>query len=602
MNARAGGKRLWRLLAGSLAALLVVAALLMTGLRIAIAYLPEHADNLRSWVERETRMRIEYDGLDARLRAYGPELVLTGVRVLDEQQGQTLFTSREGRIGLDLWNFFRTGQLVAGRVHLEGPRVTIVRLPDGRIRLLGLAERPADRPPFDFDRLPAGRVVIEDATVVFRDQLANQPPLELRELEGELRRDHDAVRIEGRAELPRALGSTAGFEVQLKGSLDDRAHLDARAEIDVDDLRVAGVAPFVPGRYARPLAGGGPVRVVLAVRQGQVVQARLDLDLRDAAFGVPPRRVPTVETVRVTEPRLELADGSFMRHATVTKEVEQRPARPLPAEVRFATLSGQVRLRRDGASWVLRADDLRVQPRDMPASQPARLEGRWWGHPESRFGLRLAAEHLDLQRVWPLGLAFAPPAFDRWTGLAPTGRISSIRLEATRERAGLAPAFTVDADVAAFGVLAQGRLPGVTGLTAKVSGTDQRGTLELRTGEAAFDWPRQFRAPIRVQDAVADVQWRREGDAWHVATQGARLRHDQARATLDASLQWVKPSISPVLDLDATVEGLDVTSVPLFIPVGRLRERTIAWLDRAFVAGRASNGRVRYHGPVRQFP
>ena len=38
------------------------------------------------------------------------------------------------------------------------------------------------------------------------------------------------------------------------------------------------------------------------------------------------------------------------------------------------------------------------------------------------------------------------------------------------------------------------------------------------------------------------------------------------------------------------------------MPVGRLRERTIAWLDRAFVRGSASNGRLSYRGPVRKFP
>ena len=596
------GKRVWRLIAASLAGVLVVAALLVTALRVAIAYLPDHADKLRRWVDRETGVHFEYQRLDAQLRWYGPELVLTGARVLDEQRTQVLFTAREGRVGLDLWNFFRTGQLVAGRVFLDGPRVTLVRLPDGRIRLLGLAERPSDRPPFEFDRLPAGRVLVEDATVVFRDQLANQPPLELRELEGELRRDHDAVRIDGRAKLPRALGSTAAFELQLTGSLDDRDHLDARAEVDVDDLRVAGLAQFVPERYARPLAGRGPVRAVLGLRQGRIVQARLDLDLRNAAFGVPRRELPTVETVRVSEPRLELAEGSFMRHATVTRTVEQRPAQPLPAEVRLATLSGKVRLRREGAGWTFRAEAVRVQPQDAPAPETGRLEGRWWGHPVSRFGLALDAENLDLEASWPLALAFAPPAFDRWAGLAPTGRIGSVHVEATRSRAGLPPTFAVTADVAALGVQAQGRLPGVSGLTAKVSGTDQRGTLTLRTDEAAFDWPRHFRAPIRVQDAVAELNWVRKGDTWRVATRGARLRHDQTRATVDASLQWGLPSTSPVLQLDATVEGIDVASVPQFIPVGRMRERTIAWLDRAFVAGRASNGRVRYHGPVRQFP
>jgi uncharacterized protein (TIGR02099 family) len=596
------GKRLWRLLAGTFAGLLVVAALLITALRIAIAYVPDHAHKLRAWLERETRMRIEYQRLDAQLRWYGPELVLARLRVLDEAGTQVLFTAREGRVGLDVWNFFRTGEFVAGRVYLDRPRVTIVRLPDGRIRLLGLAERPADEPPFDLDRLPAGHVVIDDATVVFRDLLAKQPPLELSELEGELRRERDSVRIEGRAELPRALGSIVEFDVRLKGSLDDREHLDARLDVDVDELRVAGLQPFVPARYARPLDGQGSVRVVLGLGQGRLTEARLRLGLRNAAFGVPARDVPPVEAVSVTEPRLELAAGNFIRHPTVTRTVLQRPAAPLPNEVRFASLSGDVRLYREDATWRLRAADLRVQPQGLPVSEPAQVEARWWGRPVSRFGLTLAVDRVDLQRYWPLALAFAPESFDRWAGLAPTGRVASLRLEATRERAGLAPSFTVNADLESLGVQPHGRLPGVSGLTVKVTGNDAQGTLELRTGDAAFDWPRQFREPIRVQRAEADLDWRREDGAWHVATRGARLQRGETQATVDAQLQWTRPSVSPVLDLDASVEGIDVSTVPQYIPVGRLRERTIAWLDRAFVSGSAGNGRVSYHGPVRKFP
>ena len=111
-------------------------------------------------------MRIEYSHLDARLRWYGPELVLRDVRVLDRDGSQALFATRRATVALDVWNFFRTGQFVAGRLRFVAPRVTLVRLADGRFRLLGQRERPADSPPFDLERLPAGRLVVEDATVV----------------------------------------------------------------------------------------------------------------------------------------------------------------------------------------------------------------------------------------------------------------------------------------------------------------------------------------------------------------------------------------------------------------------------------------------------
>jgi uncharacterized protein (TIGR02099 family) len=592
----------WRIAAGTVAAVLVLAALLITALRIAIAYLPEHAGALRAWVEQQTHVRIEYSGLDARLRWYGPEVVLRGVRVLDEEGSQALFTAREGSVGLDLWNFFRTGQLVAGRVHVVKPRVTLVRLPDGRIRLLGLKERPADRPPFELDGLPAGRVVVENAAVVFRDQMTNRPPLELRRLDGELRRDHDQVRIEGRAELPDALGSSAEFDVRLRGSLDAREHLDARVALSVDDLRLAGLATFVPQRVARPLAGRGPVRAVVAVAQGQLTLVRLTLGLRDVVLGVPERRVPAVEAVAVTAPRLETAPGSFMPHPTVTKTLEQRPAATLPAQVRFDVLSGDARLRREGPGWTFRADDLRLQEGNGTAAGAGSVHGQWWGRPVSRFGLQLEVERVDLARLWSLALATAPAAFDRWAGLGPSGRIESLAVEARRDRAGIAPGFTVHADVRGLGLRPHGRVPGVAGLTATLDGSDGRGRLVLRTAAAALDWPQLFTKPIEVDRAQAEVSWRREADTWIFATRDAQLAYGPTRAEVAAELQFEKPTVSPFLTLDAQVEGGDVASMPRYIPYGRLHEGTIAWLDRAFVRGSVSNGRLHYRGPVRRFP
>jgi uncharacterized protein YhdP len=240
--------RLWRIVAGTAAGLLVVVALLLTALRIALAYVPQKEQKLLRWIERQTQMQVEYSRLDTRLRWYGPEVVLHDLRVLEPDGSQAMFATREGSVGLDLWNFFRTGQFVAGRVSIVEPRVTVVRLADGRIRLLGLRERPSDRPPFDFDRLPAGRVVVAGATVVFRDLKTGRAPVELTGLELELRRDRDYVLLEGTTDLPQTLGTRASFEIRLKGSLDDGERLDAQVEVDADELRLAGLRDWVPSR------------------------------------------------------------------------------------------------------------------------------------------------------------------------------------------------------------------------------------------------------------------------------------------------------------------------------------------------------------------
>ncbi len=594
--------RWWRLVAGTAAGLLVVVALLLTALRIAIAYVPHNEQKLRTWIERQTHMKFEYSRLDARLRWYGPEVVLRDLRVVAEDGSQTLFATSEGSIGLDLWNFLRTGQFVAGRIRILEPRVTVVRLADGRIRLLGLRERPADRPPFDFDRLPAGRVIVEDATVVYRDLKTGRAPLELTDLDVQLRRDRDFVVMEGNATLPDELGTHADFNVRLNGTLDEREHLDARVEIDADTVRLAGLEEFLPPQVARPLAGSGHLRGVLALEQGSVSHVRLSFELRDVELQLPRRAVPPIEAVRISDPRLELAPGSQVKFPTVTKEMVERVPLPLPALARYGALEGDARLRREGEAWVFRIEGLRAQSGTLRAPKETQAWGRWTGKPVTRFGLELNVDGLDLTATWPLVLAFAPTTFDRFAGLAPRGRVETLRASVQRERAGIPPTFTVQASLVGVGVQPIGRFPGVSGVSLRLDGSDQRGTLQLRADQPVFEWPRMFREPLALERVTADGGWRREGAIWIASVKGARVLHRQGRAQVDVELGFERPGVSPILALTAEVPEVDVSLVPQVVPVGRLRERTIAWLDRAFVRGRATNGRLSYRGPVRKFP
>ena len=127
-----------------------------TALRLAIAYVPDNAARIAG-LDRaaDAHAARVLAGSTRACAGTGPRWCCATCASSTEDGSQALFETREGSVGLDLWNFFRTGELVAGRVRIVGPRVTVVRLADGRIRLLGQRERPADRPPFDLDRLPA---------------------------------------------------------------------------------------------------------------------------------------------------------------------------------------------------------------------------------------------------------------------------------------------------------------------------------------------------------------------------------------------------------------------------------------------------------------
>ncbi len=592
--------RLWRIAAGLLGTVLILAALLLGALRLGLALLPDNVQRVQAWLEEQTGLRVEVADLDARMRMFGPEIVLRNVTVMDQGGEQALFRTREGSVGLDLLSLFKTGDIVAGRIRFVGPSVTIVRLEDGRIRLLGLKERPASESDFDLDRLPAGIVEIVEASVLFRDDKTGRGPWRLDALDLTLERHHDAVAVSGSARLPETIGAGIRFEGSLEGSLREPESLNISADVSTDRLNLVGVADFLPGQFAQPLAGFGPVSAVLVVENGQLRTARLRLDVENAVLEMPPREPAPVATLVTSEPYRE-PGSKPMSAPTMDMTIVERPAQRLPRQVRYERLSGRVRLRQEGEQWVFAVRDLVTVMNGVPAAA-ANLQGQFRGNPRTTFAMQLSAGDLKLAPFWPLVLAFAPAGFDRWSGLDPQGEIVSLNGELVRERAGAPPDFQISAEVEGFSLRPTGRLPGIAGISAKVSGTEQQGMIALRGRQASFSFPRMFREPLQVDSASSNLTWRRDGRAWILATPLFELEQAANRAQGSLEFQFERGAISPRLTLDAQVQQAELADVRRYVPVGRLQPRTVVWLEQAFGAGRVHNGKVNYHGPVRNFP
>ena len=604
MNAPAGRRlaaRAWRVGAAIVAGLLILAALALGALRLAIARVPDNAARIQSWVEQQTDLRVEYDSIDARLRWFGPEIVLRGVRVLERDGSEALLLASEGSVGLDLWSLFRTGELVAGRVRFTGPTLTVVRFPDGRIRLLGQNERPLDRPPFDLDRLPAGRLVVADATVTYRDLASEAAPVTFTGIQLDLRREHDSTAVTGSASLPAALGRSIDFRGDLRGSLDHLELLDAQLELRVDRIVLPGLAPFLPSSVARPIAGSGQVQGQVRFNRGTLAHARLDLDLADLGLELPRRDIPTVPMLTLSAPQRP-AGASPLAMSQVVSTIVQRPAAAGPATVRYPRLRGTVRLRHDVREWMLRAENLNFGRVGGRTGAPAAMGLHWRGKAQTTFSTTVSAENLRLADAWPLVLAFAPPAFDDWAGLSPSGELRSLRAEVSRDRAGAFPGFTLSADVSDVGVAASGRFPGLSGLTGVVSGTDQHGRIALRSSSLAFDLPGIFREPISDVDVSGDIDWRREGAQWVLTSGPVTVEHPHARASGTFEFRYERPGVSPLLAMDIDVQGADVAFAGNVMPYGLFGTGAVSWLVPAFLGGRVESGHVSYRGPIRSFP
>ncbi len=557
----AAGRKAWRWIAGTVAALAIGAAVTVGALRLAIAHLPDLEARVAQEVRAQTGLALTFDSLDARFGRYGPEVYFEGARVVGAERGEVLVTARAGRVSLAPLRSLLRRQVEIGRVVLESPRLDFVIFPDRHVELAGQAgiELDPDRPrePFSLERLPRGVVEIRDATLGFRDLGIEGADFQLEEVDVELSRARRSLSLSGRIELPRRFGERLDFEAEVEGDLADPESLDWTASADARDLDFGGIVESFPWATALPSAGRGSAWLEAGGRGRTATNA-------EGAFDFAGLKLPAARGAAYTRAagRFSAAGGPDWR-------------------LRLRNLELSI----EGRPWQRGSLDLELE-REDGRLQRAALRAAW----------------LRLENLAPLA-ALLPDAAarERLASLAPRGLLRNVDLVASGFSGGQVPDLEGRLAFEELGFAPQGRAPGVAGLTGRLTARGAAGRVELSQAALAVDWPAEWREPQRLPAVSAIAGWER-------SPAGVRIWADQIEVDTGAgSVQgrlraFLRPDDTPLIDLSAEVRDFDVSRLPAYLPVSRLKPKPLEWLDRAFVAGRVVAGRVEVTGPARGFP
>src|ERR1700723_2997049 len=115
------GKILLYGFAGVLGLLLV----LMLALKIALDRAPAYQAEIKQWVHAQTGYHIAFAGVSPSFRWYGPELHFERLELRSKDDRRILARPAGGRAADDIWQLIRSGKLLAGRIELDLPSITI---------------------------------------------------------------------------------------------------------------------------------------------------------------------------------------------------------------------------------------------------------------------------------------------------------------------------------------------------------------------------------------------------------------------------------------------------------------------------------------------
>lgn len=531
--------------------LVVGAAALVALARLLLPAVDSYRAEVEAWASAQIGQPVRIGALNAELLGIHPTVVLEDVSLLDAAGARVLTRFDEARIELDPVASWRQAQLVVHGLGLAGAELTVVRQADGAFRVRGLGSPDPEDVPARVSGIGAWlmgqrRVAVRESRLHWVEEPPGGRTFEFRRVDLELVNRGERHQLDGAISLPARLGGVLEVALDIEGDLTRPRGWRAHGYLEVDGLRPADWLALPPVRGVRLAAGATDLRLWGSWRDAEPVSVEGEVAVHDLVLSG-------------LSGREEIAEGS-----------------------------ARVAWRRRADGWTLDVDEL-----ELPGDGPSRLRVE-----RDAAGGRLMADRLVIDRaarLAALGDWLPAEARERLAVLAPQGIAYALRFD----WGGAGP--SLQAELQDAGFEPTGKAPGIEGLDARVRLDSAGGELRLFGNEVAFRMPWLFRDPLRLQRLEGEVVVRRAGADWVAAGRGLRLSN--ADIAVEAGLRLDLPADGdPFLDLRGRLENGRGVATPRYLPVGRMPDPAVEWLDRAFLGGTVPSGRVLFHGPVPAFP
>lgn len=524
-----------------------------------------YTDEISAVVERNLGAPVQLKWLSASWRGLRPEIKLGSLVVLDEA-GEPSLTLQQVEATL-AWSSVWKRTPHFHQLVLHQPAVSISRDAQGKLWLAGFAlpDRKADD-PLPEDALPPAvqwllsqrELRVFGATVTWSDETRDQPPLEIKGLDLRWSAGLDRYRF----------GAHMRTEASVFDVLDVRGEwlsvgpegFSGRLYLAVDGLD----SDSIGRRLDLPagVTGYGDVRMWLDIDRNHLLAATFDLALSDLSLNL----VPDAPALRLVQP-----SGRFV----------------------FEGRKGHV-LSTSGFTFQWENGE-QFGPLEMELRALSRLDALAEGG-------YLRINRLDLTQFGKLltGLPVDASLREQWVVLNPEGLLDGLQLDWKPGEQAFAR-WTAKADLREVGWQALGDIPGLTGLSGRIEGDQQRGRFRLAVKDGAVSLPEVFpSSDLRLDQARIDGGWRQGRAGLEVVLDDMRFSNPDTQGTASGIYRSGIGALGEI-DLAARLTGTDGTAVPRYLPKV-LNPHAREWLERALEGGHVPEARLRLRGRLDEFP
>ena len=551
---------------------LAVSAVLMAFSIMALRYwllpnIEHYHESITSSLSSAMGSPVTIGEIQGEWRGFMPRLKLTDVHILDDRRQTALaLRSIDGSLS---WMSLFTAEIRLASLEIDSPELLIRRDAAGKLYIGNLAlSKPGENNDISDWLLHQSNLVVRNALIVWMDAQRGAPPLVLQQVNLRVSNWFNRHRFALQANPPENLATPLDLRGELYGaSFDNLAKWHGILYTRLDYTNVTAWRPWLdlPGQFSQ---GRGALRGWLGIDAGKISQVTVDMDLRDVVTKLG-ADVPEMQ-VRKLRGRASWQDlaGGFQ---VSTKNLSMQLQDGLgfqPTNFYFRTVNAENNKAAGGqaSSIEIRANLLRLKNLDalakylpMPTSLRARLDA---------YAPKGVVSNLDAQ----------------WQGASENP--DNYKLKGHFENLGLNQV---------------GKMPGFSGLTGDVDGSEASGRVSIYARGMTVDAPDVMREPLSFATLIGEAFWQRKNGELSINVDNIAVSNADLAGNLYGSYRTQAGTLG-VLDLTGRLTRGDISRAARYTPLIALGRAGNDWLNGALLAGHTEDFRIRIKGNLSNFP
>lgn len=522
-----------------------------------------YRDDIAQTLSRAAQQKVTIGSLNANWNGLRPQLALSQVVLHDAEGRPALELPR-----VDATLSWRSAALLQVNFHsldIYRPVLTMRRDSRGGVTVAGIPLNLEEQGDAGVSRWLLGQrdIQIHGAKLVWNDEMRAAPILELDQVELRIVNSGDRHRLALRALPPAALASPLDIRADLRGedfqSLAEK--ITGQVFVQLDHVDIAAWRQWVDFPVHFP-HGTGALRAWFTFAGHELTGVIADTQLRN---------------------------------------VRARLGAELP-ELDMPQLGGRFAWKRLADGFELTTRKLAFTTGDNLALPPVDLMLRVGVPNEAGYGRgELQANALELAPLVQLAdrLPLSSTLRKTLVGYAPAGGVYDLTMRWNGNLPDV-KSYALRGRFHELSLQRQGTVPGFSGFSGNIDGTEKGGTLHVASQKASLDMADLFRGRLRFDTLTGQLGWTNTAQGLELRFSNFAYANTDLSGTLFGSYRTAADGPG-VADLTGHLTRGTAQHVTDYMPL-TLAKGSRAWLDRAFSTGSSNDVRFRLKGDLKNFP